>query len=42
MMPLSGGDMFRGGGEWISEEWPPPGETEGYFDERAWDAGWRK
>ena len=39
-MPLSGGDMFRGGGEWISEEWPPPGETEGYFDERGvWHPG---
>ena len=39
-MPLSGGDMFRGGGEWISEEYPPPGETEGYFDERGvWHPG---
>ena len=39
-MPLGGGDMFRGGGEWISEEYPPPGETEGYFDERGvWHPG---
>ncbi len=35
-MPLSGGDMFRGGGEWISEEYPP----NGYFDERGvWHEG---